>query len=196
MWRHPLTLIHALLQEKAIFFQIKAIFQRSLDIFPSLHQKFGTLIAQNVNRRSDKSLRTRSKRNLSIEMAKFGSTERFLHGFEISRAFLRSKNVEENRWKIQNPVKIPHKAVILIFFPSKSRQERKSTDNAENLWLHNFIPTASENWYFLHANCGKAILTSNYHFLSYLAKWQNINKFNVIKNIDCAFENNLHTMHV
>ena len=39
--------------------------------------------------------------------------EQFLQGFEISRAFLRLKQVEEKRGNIQNTVKIAHKAVAL-----------------------------------------------------------------------------------
>ena len=42
-------------------------------------------------------------------------SEKYLQGFEISRAFLRAKQAEEKRGEIQNPVKIAHKAVVLIF---------------------------------------------------------------------------------
>ena len=38
-----------------------------------------------------------------------------LQGFEISRAFLRAKQVGAKRGKIINFVKIIHKAVVLIF---------------------------------------------------------------------------------
>ena len=45
--------------------------------------------------------------------------EHFLQGFEISRAFLRAKQVGEKCTKIQNPVEIAHKAFALFFlFPS------------------------------------------------------------------------------
>ena len=40
--------------------------------------------------------------------------EQFLQAFEIYRALLRAKQVEEKRAKIQNPEKIAHKAVVLI----------------------------------------------------------------------------------
>ena len=41
--------------------------------------------------------------------------EQFLQDFEISRSFLRAKQERKKRVKIQNPVKIVHKAVVLIF---------------------------------------------------------------------------------
>ena len=41
--------------------------------------------------------------------------EQFLQAFEIHRALLRAKQVGEERWKIQNPVIITHKVVVLIF---------------------------------------------------------------------------------
>ena len=41
--------------------------------------------------------------------------EQFLQAFEIYRALLRAKQLGEKRVKIQNPVKIAHKAVVLIF---------------------------------------------------------------------------------
>ena len=41
--------------------------------------------------------------------------EQFSQAFEICRALLRAKQVEEKRAKIQNPVKSAHKAVVLIF---------------------------------------------------------------------------------
>ena len=41
--------------------------------------------------------------------------EQFLQVFEISRSFLRAKQVGEKRGKIQNPVKIAHKAAVLFF---------------------------------------------------------------------------------
>ena len=41
--------------------------------------------------------------------------EQFLQGFEISRSFVRAKQVGQKRAKIQNPVKIAHKAFVLIF---------------------------------------------------------------------------------
>ena len=41
--------------------------------------------------------------------------EQSLQVFEISRSFLREKQVEEKRGKIQNPVKIAHKAAVLFF---------------------------------------------------------------------------------
>ena len=41
--------------------------------------------------------------------------EHFLQDFEISRSFLRAKQERKKRVKIQNPVKIVHKAVVLIF---------------------------------------------------------------------------------
>ena len=41
--------------------------------------------------------------------------EHFLQAFEIYRALLRAKQVGEKRGKIQKPVKIAHKAVVLIF---------------------------------------------------------------------------------
>ena len=40
--------------------------------------------------------------------------EQFLQAFEIYRALLRAKQVGEKRAKIQNPVKIAHKAVFLF----------------------------------------------------------------------------------
>ena len=43
--------------------------------------------------------------------------EQFLQVFETSRSFLRAKQVGENRGKIQNPVKITHKAAVLFFLP-------------------------------------------------------------------------------
>ena len=39
----------------------------------------------------------------------------FLQVFEISRSFLRAYQVGEKRGKIQNPVKIAHKAAVLFF---------------------------------------------------------------------------------
>ena len=39
--------------------------------------------------------------------------EQFLQGFEISRFFVRAKQVGQKRAKIQNPVKSAHKAVVL-----------------------------------------------------------------------------------
>ena len=41
--------------------------------------------------------------------------EQFLQAFEIYRALLRAKQVGEKCGKIQNPVKIAHKPVVLIF---------------------------------------------------------------------------------
>ena len=41
--------------------------------------------------------------------------DNFLQAFEIYRALLRAKQVGETRAKIQNPVKIAHKAVVLNF---------------------------------------------------------------------------------
>ena len=41
--------------------------------------------------------------------------EQFLQAFEISRSFLHAKQVGEKRGKIQNPVKIAHKAAFLFF---------------------------------------------------------------------------------
>ena len=41
--------------------------------------------------------------------------EQFLQVFEISRSFLRAKQVGEKRGKIQNPVKIDHKVAVLFF---------------------------------------------------------------------------------
>ena len=41
--------------------------------------------------------------------------EHFLQGFEIYRPFFRAEQVGENCGKIQNPVKIAHKADFLIF---------------------------------------------------------------------------------
>ena len=41
--------------------------------------------------------------------------EQFLQSFEISRSFLRARQVEEKRGKIQITDKIVHKAVVLIF---------------------------------------------------------------------------------
>ena len=40
--------------------------------------------------------------------------EQFLQAFEIYRALVRTKQVGEKRAKIQNPVEIAHKAVVLI----------------------------------------------------------------------------------
>ena len=42
--------------------------------------------------------------------------EQFLQAFEFYRALLRVKQVGEKRDKIKKPVKIAHKAVVLIFF--------------------------------------------------------------------------------
>ena len=39
------------------------------------------------------------------------TSEQFLLGFEISRAFIRAKQEGEKGGKIQNPAKIAHKAV-------------------------------------------------------------------------------------
>ena len=41
--------------------------------------------------------------------------QQFLQAFEIYHALLRAKQVGEKRTKSQNPVKIAHKAVVLIF---------------------------------------------------------------------------------
>ena len=41
--------------------------------------------------------------------------EQFLQAFKIYHALLRAKQRAEKRAKIQNPVKIAHKAVALIF---------------------------------------------------------------------------------
>ena len=41
--------------------------------------------------------------------------EQFLQAFKIYRALLRSKKMGEKYGKIQNPVKIAHQAVVLIF---------------------------------------------------------------------------------
>ena len=41
--------------------------------------------------------------------------EHFLQAFGIYRALLRAKQVGEKCAKIQNPVKIAHKVVVLIF---------------------------------------------------------------------------------
>ena len=41
--------------------------------------------------------------------------EQFLQAFKIYCALLCAKQVGEKRAKIQNPVKIAHKAVVLIF---------------------------------------------------------------------------------
>ena len=46
--------------------------------------------------------------------------EQFLQGFEISRAFLCVKREGEKHWKIQNPIKIAHKADILFFLSLKA----------------------------------------------------------------------------
>ena len=43
-----------------------------------------------------------------------------MQAFEIFRSFLRAKQMGEKRGKIQNPVKINHKAAVLFFFPSRS----------------------------------------------------------------------------
>ena len=50
--------------------------------------------------------------NVKLEQLPF---EQFLQAFEIYRALLRVKQVGEKRAKILNPVKIAHKAVVLIF---------------------------------------------------------------------------------
>ena len=42
--------------------------------------------------------------------------EQFLQTFEIYRALLRTKQVGEKQGKVQKPVKIAHKAVVLILF--------------------------------------------------------------------------------
>ena len=42
--------------------------------------------------------------------------EQFLQAFEIYRALFCAEQVGEKRVKIQNPVKIAHKAVFLILF--------------------------------------------------------------------------------
>ena len=41
--------------------------------------------------------------------------DQFLQVLEISRSFLRAKQVGEKRGRIQNPVKIAHKAAVLFF---------------------------------------------------------------------------------
>ena len=41
--------------------------------------------------------------------------EQFIQAFEISRSILRAKQVEEEREKIQKPVKIAHMAAVLFF---------------------------------------------------------------------------------
>ena len=43
------------------------------------------------------------------------ANEQFLQDFEISRTFLRAKQERKKRVKSQNPVKIVHNAVVLIF---------------------------------------------------------------------------------
>ena len=48
--------------------------------------------------------------------------EHFLQGFEIQSAFCRAEQVGENCGKIQNPVKIAHKADFLIFISLYNNQ--------------------------------------------------------------------------
>ena len=49
--------------------------------------------------------------------------EQFLQAFETNRALLRAKQVGEKCVKIQYPVKIAHKAIVLIFFPSNTLEK-------------------------------------------------------------------------
>ena len=59
--------------------------------------------------------------------------EQFLQVFEISHSFLRAKQVGEKRGKIQNPVKIAHKAAVLFFLSLQDSLIQKAELSTTNI---------------------------------------------------------------